>query len=65
MKVRLCSWSRGIPYPCSHLDDLFSIIIQLKPTQSGIFLNLLKDHETETLPDISVRLDPNTFLAIA
>jgi hypothetical protein len=53
---------RGIPHPCNHLDDLFSIIIQLQSTQSGIFLNLLKDHETRVMPNARVRLDPNTFL---
>jgi len=55
---------RGVPYPCNHIDDLFSIIIQLQPTQSGIHLQLLKDHENEIAPDMSVRLDPNTFLAM-
>ena len=55
---------RGIPYPCNHLDDLFSIIIQLQPTQSGVSLKLLKDHESEVMPDASVMLDPNTFLAM-
>lgn len=55
---------RGIPYPCNHIDDLFSIIIQLEPTQSGVFLKLLKDHENEIAPDMRVRLDPNTFLAM-
>lgn len=55
---------RGVPYPCNHIDDLFSIIIQLQPTQSGITLKLLKDHENEIVSDISVQLDPNTFLAM-
>ena len=55
---------KGIPYPCNHLDDLFSVIIQLQPTQSGISLKLLKDHESEIMPDASVMLDPNTFLAM-
>jgi hypothetical protein len=55
---------RGIPYPCHELDDLFNIIIQLQPTQSGIVLRLLKDHDTKVEPDASVRLDPNTFLAM-
>jgi hypothetical protein len=56
---------RGIPYPCDQLDDVFSIIIQLQATPSGIFLRLLKDHESRVTPDASVRLDPNTFLAMA
>jgi hypothetical protein len=55
---------RGIPYPCDELDDLFNIIIHLQPTQSGIVLKLLKDHEAEVKPDASVILDPNTFLAM-
>ncbi|MBN1849357.1 MAG: hypothetical protein JW932_12305 [Deltaproteobacteria bacterium] len=53
---------RGIPYPCNTMDDLFSIIIQLQPTQTGIFLKILKDHDNPVMPDASVRLDPNTFL---
>ncbi|NQT56369.1 MAG: hypothetical protein HQ551_09090 [Desulfobacteraceae bacterium] len=55
---------RGIPYPCEQLDDLFSLILQLQPETSGIFLRLLKDHDNPTIPDISVRLDPSTFLAL-
>ena len=55
---------RGIPYPCHELDDLFNIIIQLQPTQSGIVLKLLKDHDAGVRPDASVRLDPNTFLVM-
>jgi hypothetical protein len=55
---------RGIPYPCHEMDDLFNIIIQLQPTQSGIVLKLLKDHDAEVKPDASVRLDPNTFLVM-
>ncbi len=56
---------RGIPYPCNHLDDLFSIIIQLKPTQTGVSLTLLKDHDQPITEEKSVNLDPNTFLAIS
>lgn len=55
---------RGIPYPCSHVDDFFSIIVQLQPSQSGIFLKLLKDHGNEIAKDAGVRLDPNTFLVM-
>jgi len=55
---------RGIPYPCNRMDDLLNIIIQLQPTQSGVFLKLIKDHDSPVMPDASVRLDPNTFLVI-
>lgn len=56
---------QGIPYPCHEIDDLFSLIIQLKAEPSGIFLSLLKDHEQPDYPQAHVRLDPNTFLAMA
>jgi len=55
---------RGIPYPCNKFDDLFTIIIQLEPEQAGIFLKLLKDHDRYQIPENSIRLDPNTFLAL-
>jgi KaiC/GvpD/RAD55 family RecA-like ATPase len=56
---------RGIPHPCDKLDDLFNIIIQLQPSQSGLSLKLLKDHEMPVIPEAIVRLDPNTFLAMS
>lgn len=56
---------KGIPYPCDKFDDLFSIIIQLQPEQTGIFLKLLKDHNRYQIPENSIRLDPNTFLALS
>lgn len=55
---------RGIPYPCDGIDDLLSIILQLVPEPPGIQLRLLKDHDQPGNSDISVRLDPNTFLAL-
>jgi hypothetical protein len=56
---------RGIPYPCNHVDDLFGVIIQLLPSQSGIFLKLLKDQEGKPKSDVKLRLDPENFLAIS
>lgn len=55
---------RGIPYPIHELDDIFSVIIQVQPVSSGIFLKLLKDHDNPVIPDTGVKLDPNTFLAL-
>lgn len=54
---------KGIPFPCSRIDDLLSVIIQLDPTQSGVFLKLIKDHDNTIETDARIRLDPNTFLA--
>ncbi len=53
---------RGIPYPCSDLDDLFNVIIYLDPSNKGVFLRLVKDHDSASAPDISIQLDPATFL---
>ena len=55
---------RGIPFPCNNLDDLFSLIIELSSTPSGVFLGLLKDHDREGVLDAVVRLDPDNFLAM-
>jgi KaiC/GvpD/RAD55 family RecA-like ATPase len=55
---------RGAPFLWGTLDDLFSLIIQLSSSHAGVFLKLLKDHDREPLPGATVRLDPNTFLAI-
>ena len=54
---------RGIPYPCHQVDELFSIIMQLQAESSGISLKLLKDHDNPTITDISIMLDPGTFLS--
>jgi len=54
---------RGIPFPCHNIDDLFSIIMQLQPEPSALSLNLLKDHDNPSLTNISIRLDPRTFLS--
>lgn len=55
---------RGIPYPCHRVDDLFSLILQLLPEPSGVFLKMLKDHDSPVITDAHVQLDPNTFLAL-
>jgi hypothetical protein len=53
---------RGIPYPCHYVDHLFSIILQLEPSESGILLKLLKDHGSALPSEACVRLDPETFM---
>ena len=56
---------RGIPYPLNELDDLFSVIFQLKPDKSGLYLNLLKEHENIPEQNARLKLDPRTFLVIS
>jgi hypothetical protein len=53
---------RGIPYPCNDFDDLFSIILQLQPEATRMHLRLLKDHDRPSISDVSLKLDPGTFL---
>jgi hypothetical protein len=53
---------RGIPFPCSQFDDLFSIIFFLETTPSAVSMKLLKDHDQEGVIGASILLDPNTFL---
>jgi hypothetical protein len=55
---------RGIPYPCSRFDDLFSIILLLEPTQSEILVKLLKHPDESGAQDLQLKLDSNTFLAV-
>jgi hypothetical protein len=55
---------RGIPSPCHRVDDLFSLIFQLLPEPSGVFLKMLKDHDSAAITNAHVQLDSNTFLAM-
>jgi hypothetical protein len=55
--------TQAIPAPADKFHSLFSIVIELQPTQSAVELRLLKDHENATLLDEKVLLDPKTFLA--
>jgi hypothetical protein len=55
---------KGIPHPCNNLDDLFTLIMQLKNEQTGVFLMLLKDHDNQISTEISIRLNPGTFLPL-
>jgi hypothetical protein len=52
-----------IPAPADKFNSFFSIVIELQPTQSGVELRLLKDHDSTTLLHETVLLDPKTFLA--
>ena len=46
------------------VDEFFSVIIRLYSTESGVFLKLVKHHDSEQIPDAVLRLDPDNFLAI-
>ena len=55
--------AQAIPAPADKFSSLFSIVIELQPTQSAVELSLLKDHDSTALLDEKVLLDPKTFLA--
>lgn len=55
---------RGIPYPCSEIDHLFSLIMEIEPEESGTYIKLLKDHSRDSIQDLKIRIDPSSFLAI-
>jgi len=46
------------------VDESFSVIIRLYSTESGVFLKLVKHHDREPMPETTLRLDPDNFLAM-
>jgi hypothetical protein len=55
--------AQAIPAPADKFSSLFSIVIELQPTQSAVELSLLKDHDSTVPLAERVLLDPKTFLA--
>ncbi len=50
---------RGIPYPCDEIDDLFDVIVMLKPNPPIITLQVLKGNGHS---EGGIHLDPKTML---
>ena len=50
---------RGIPYPCDKIDDLFDVIVMLKPNPPIITLQVLKGNGHS---EGGIHLDPKTML---
>ena len=46
------------------VDAFFSVIIRLYSTESGVFLKLVKQHDSEQISEAVLRLDPDNFLVI-
>ena len=46
------------------VDEFFSVIVLLYSTESGVFLKLVKHHDKEHMPESTLRLDPDNFLAM-
>jgi KaiC/GvpD/RAD55 family RecA-like ATPase len=54
--------AHNIPAPVNTFTDLFSVIIMLDPMEDHIDLKLLKDHDTEDMEKLRLKLDPSTLL---
>lgn len=52
----------GVPFPVNRFSDLFSVIIMLNPTHDYIDINLLKDHDSNDLDRLMLKLDTKTLL---
>jgi len=53
---------RGIPFPVNRFTDLFSVIIMLEPKHDYIDMKLLKDHDSDDIDKLRLKLDPHTML---
>ena len=53
---------KGVPAPVNHFADIFSVIIMLNPAHNYIDMQLLKDHDSNDLEKLRLKLDPKTLL---
>lgn len=51
-----------LPPAVARLGDLVSVCVLLQPVGDDIRIRLLKDHESTDLADLTLELDPRTFL---
>lgn len=52
----------GIPKPVARFEPWISVVVNLEPNEGAVSLRLLKDHDSEKLDDLHIRLDPRTLL---
>ena len=55
---------RGIPEPVAHLEGALDVILRLGHDGSAVHVDLLKDHENQSVSDLAVALDPTTMLLV-
>ncbi len=53
---------RGIPEPLNRFADLFDVIIMLEPLHEYVDMKLLKDHDSQNLDKLRLKLDAKTLL---
>ena len=54
--------SEGVPAPCHEVDDLFDSVILIKPDESKISLNVIKNKGEVSGSDVGLDLDPTTMM---
>ncbi len=54
--------SFGVPAPCHEVDDLFDTVILLKPEDSNIRLDIVRNNGKENGSGVSLDLDPSTMM---
>jgi hypothetical protein len=52
----------GVPAPCHEVDDLFDTVILIKPEESKIRLNVVKNKGEVCESDFGLDLDPSTMM---
>ena len=52
----------GIPAPVNQFADIFSVIIMLNPMSDYVDFQLLKDHDSEDMEKLRLKLDPKTLM---
>jgi hypothetical protein len=53
---------RVLPQPVDRLQHFLSVCVLLQPVGDGIRIRLLKDHDNPKVADLSLDLDPRTYL---
>jgi hypothetical protein len=54
--------ARGIPEPVAHIAEVFDVIVHMGRGRSSVQLSILKDHGATGTQELSLALDPTTFL---
>ena len=54
--------ANGVPAPCHEVDDLFDIVLFIKPEGDEMKLDILKCDDCAVHPGTTLRLDPSTML---
>jgi len=54
----------GVPAPCHEMEDVFDTVIQIKPDQQAVRLNIIKHCNQPGKGDTGLALDPATMMLV-